>query len=115
MKKLSKKLEELSSVFDNNELDNYVEKLDPQKVGNLLDNVETRIRQIISYYLNLKSKAKVEVKTDYFLKTILTTIKEAENEQLEKWRIIKEKILKKKKQNGIKKQERIKNNNHQRP
>lgn len=113
MKKINKRLEKVSSAYDNNELDSFVANLDPQLVGNLLYLVEKRIRQIISYYVGLTIKAKNEVKTDYFLKTILLTIKEAETEQLKKWGKIKTKLEIKKKENGTKKEERKKKNNYQ--
>ncbi len=108
MKKLNKKLDGLASAFANQQLDQLVEDLSPQAVGNYLHLISLRIEQIIEYYGKLTERARQEVKTKVFLATILTTIDEAKNEQLAKWEKIQEKLLKKKNSNGKKREKRIK-------
>jgi hypothetical protein len=103
MGKQDERLKGISSAFDSGQLDNFVEKLNPQELGNLLYLVKIRINNIVDYYNKLTKQAKQEVKTEYILNFTLSAIKEAEAEILAKWKIIEISLEEKKEKNRRKK------------
>ncbi len=107
MKKRNRRLQPLIEAFENNQSADFIEKLNPQDVGNLLNLIELREKELTSHYHLMRGKVHQEISTQHVLKSALATIADIELAQFEQLAAIRQLLVVKKQANQERKQERI--------
>lgn len=108
MTKRSKRLQPLIEAFENNRVEDFIEELSPQEIGNLLNLIDLRKSELISHYHLIRERAYREITTNqHVLNSALATIADIELAQFEQLADIKQLLVAKKLKNKEEKQERI--------
>lgn len=119
MKKLNRKLKELAAIGQNGGVENFVNSLEPQEVGNLLNLIKVRQRQVESEGFNKISKLMEKIREEErmenncsklnlrFLKDDLRELILKKDAEIEFWKKLEKLFSDKKLENQKKKKERM--------